>query len=440
MKSVVEYNKEFDLCCGCGLCTKLCPHNNLSMVYNEDVGRWEPQRINSTICEYKCNGVCVRNCPSYTIDNKEYYSMDNVKGRLAKCKILTGWSKNDDLRYNASSGGFIKYFAKLLINIGVVDGVISLKHEDRDEYIPGIYTNEADIEKMPNSIYHQVSFEKAFDILHENNMRFLVIGCPCHIRAIDNYVKRNHSLRKRVVLKIALICGGTFNRDIRNAFCHYKNSDNGFVVSYRNGGRYRKTKMVNDDCEQIYDIRKTKSILEEIDNMILMDKSLVQNACLYCVDHLGESADIVVGDAWTKKYNDDMSGVNLLIFRTDRAGTALSQIMAEGGFSLVEATIADIEEAQTLRYTYGLVGKYMRDSLFGFELSNEEKRLLNMEDVKLIHDKEVIRQYIRKKEYTKAKYVYCWQEKKEILFTFLRKITICRMVKNVLATIGLWRR
>ncbi len=66
---------------------------------------------------------------------------------------------------------------------------------------------------MPNSIDHNINFEKAFEVIKKEEGKFLIIGLLCQFTGIEIILnkKKFESLEDKIYLKVALICGYTFD-------------------------------------------------------------------------------------------------------------------------------------------------------------------------------------------------------------------------------------
>lgn len=126
---------KFDLCCSCGACQYICSFDNIQMKFDTILGKWQAIVINSEQCK-SCNGRsnCLSVCPSYSIDYHEIVNNENQMGKILS--VWNGWSNNEDIRLNSSSGGLIRTLCNYLLQTKRVDGVISLKHESGFEYFP----------------------------------------------------------------------------------------------------------------------------------------------------------------------------------------------------------------------------------------------------------------------------------------------------------------
>ena len=367
-----------DLCISCGACKHICPFNNIEMQYNHCRGKWDAEVNNTDICR-KCNGkkTCLYVCPSYEMDYMTLFGSDE-NGLLGKIQdVYNGYSTNKSIRHNSSSGGFIRELCNSLMDNHDIDGIIGLTHLEGMEYAPSL-TSETS--KLVNSIYHNVNYENAFDILQKNNGKYLLIGLPCQITSIENlFNKPKYSyLRGRVFAKVALICGYSFDRINAQALALLNNIEL-HEISYRGKGKYRKTRVSDRFRSTVYDVVRPKSLHEHINNKFFFDKYLVQYGCLYCVDHLGYAADLVVGDAWQKRYKDDKVGTNIIICRTENGAAALSRTRNfhfETGFN------NEIVESQSNLYALGSLGEAMKNIQFKHKtFSPNHLRTKNMEDI-----------------------------------------------------------
>lgn len=360
-----EYNSikiitDNDYCISCGACTHICPHDTIRMQYDSFRGKWDAIVQDTGKC-VSCNGFknCLAVCPSYNVDYMRLAS-SHENQLLGKIKsIYNGYSADMSTRLNASSGGFIRELSRTLLEKQTITGIITITHDGGMEYTPKILT---DITEMPNSIYHNINFESAIDLLRNNEGKYLLIGLPCQITSILQLVqkKKFSFLKERLEATIALICGYTFDRTNMEAFAffHERQLDQ---ISYRENGRYRKTRLGTGDSSILFDTKRPQTLNEDIINRLTFDRLLVQENCLYCVDHIGYCADLVVGDAWLKRYSDDVSGTNLVIVRTDQGQDLIDRM---NNFTFEQASINDIVESQHNEYAYGSIAETMKTMEF----------------------------------------------------------------------------
>ncbi len=294
-------------------------------------------------------------------DAKYSSSENDLLGRIRA--VYTGYSNNNEIRYCSSSGGVIREICRSLIQKKSVDGIIALQHVKGMDYEPMIVQH---VDEMPNSIYHNVNFSRAIQCLKEKPGRYAIIGLPCQLTSIDLFLSKeeNQGIKERCFLKISLVCGYSFERNNLLALAAWYNT--AFeTITYRNGGRYRSFRFVSTDGSvQEYVAHPADNCRSLLAQNIAFDRFHAQNGCLWCVDHLGYCADIVVGDAWLARFRSDAQGVNIILIRT-KLGEEIIQTVK--GIDLTPGNLQDIIESQGV-YAKGEIGEGMRrwreDSVF----------------------------------------------------------------------------
>jgi coenzyme F420-reducing hydrogenase beta subunit len=421
----IQVIEENDLCISCGACTHICPFDNILMQYIDSRGKYDAVVQDDDFC-LKCNGSknCLAVCPSYNV-NYEGLASSSQNDFFGKIEnVYNGFSKKEETRYTSSSGGFIKSLGKELLDKNEINGIISITHDEGLDYTPKIIT---DVSLMPSSIYHNINFENAIELLKNNDGKYLLIGLPCQITSIEQLIeKRKYKyLKDRIYAKVALICGYTFERTNMEFF----ESVNNFLmedISYRENGRYRKTRLTNNEESILFDVYNPKGINERINNNIMFDKMMPQKNCLFCVDHMGYCADIVVGDAWQQRYREGKIGTNIVVTRTilgDSIVKCLDSIYLEEGHS------SELEESQHL-YAKPFLGLSMaKRNLFQDKFT--AKHLLSSEKIKFnsitfsFKDKLKIiflKKILRKKNFKSVKLVYIFIEFKLVMKLIIKTI------------------
>jgi len=413
-----------DLCISCGACVHGCFHENIELRFNAGRGKWDAFVKDSAICQ-SCSDrpECLAVCPHFDIDYVELAG-SHENGLLGRIQhVYNGYAKDPSLRYRSSSGGFVRELSRTLLARQEIQGVISLAHERGLDYSPQIVTN---VEEMHNSIYHNINYERAIRLIQENTGRYLLVGLPCQVTGVELFLRREKkaSLRKRIYGKVALMCGYTFDRKNIQAFAFY----NGFPLSevtYREGGRYRKTRLRNGSREIVVEAIRPRNLRDKINNWLCFDQVLVQTGCLYCVDHLGYCADLVVGDAWQKRYEADSLGTNMIISRTDLGEKMIAELRA---FHFEDGTLEEVIEAQSARYALGALGEGMgRVILKGHYYSPHRKRTDHPPDLvthalgpKDLMKIRIVKRLLREEKFRLAKWLYILLEARGLLMGGIR--------------------
>lgn len=196
----IAYKKVSDKCSGCGACYYTCPANSIELkTVRERNGAIA--LINVESCK-NCN-LCHKVCPE--ISDVQLF---------VPLKVYAAWVK-DNLDYKTtSSGGIATLVSRWIIkNNGIVYGAGVVENEIKHIRID----NQIDLDLIKGSKYVQSSFQiyKDLTIDLKNNKKVLVIGTPCQIAAIKNYVP--DYLSENLYL-IDLVCHGVPSQKIFNQY------------------------------------------------------------------------------------------------------------------------------------------------------------------------------------------------------------------------------
>ena len=127
-------------CTGCKSCGDVCPVDAIRF-YDEADGFWYPT-INHDKC-VKC-GLCANKCPSLN-------SVDSLEKCVIKCYGVK--AKNEEIRYNSTSGGFFSVLAEKWIDYGGT--VVGAEYDDSNLVFHSIAFDKKDISKLRQSKYVQ---------------------------------------------------------------------------------------------------------------------------------------------------------------------------------------------------------------------------------------------------------------------------------------------
>lgn len=206
MKNVSDVG---DLCTGCGTCAGICPPGSIVMRIDHDRGVYEP------LVDGECDecGLCLKVCPGIGVDftdlNMRVFGRepeDILMGNYEECYIAH--SRDEELRYGASSGGMISQILIYLLEEGLIDGalVTRMNPERPLEPEPFIARTPQEIIESRGSKYCPVPANVALREILERPGRYAVVGLPCHIGGIRKAEKINKTLRKRIKYHIGIVC------------------------------------------------------------------------------------------------------------------------------------------------------------------------------------------------------------------------------------------
>lgn len=303
------------MCIGCGICKN--EFNDSIDLHLDSNGKFD---IDATSWNKEKDLTFSRLCPECNTGNSSLEIWGTIH------KSWYGWSNNEEYRRIASSGGVITEIASYLLERKKVDAILHIKR-DPNNPIKNIYTVTTTQEELidtcgsryaPSSLLLQLD-----EVLQDNTLA--VIGKPCDIRALNNYLAEHPNLSKKIVYKISMFCGGVPSENATLSMLKKMNVRSSDIIemSYRGNG-WPGYATVTEKSGKI-----SSMSYEESWGKILGRN--IHRCCKVCVDGLGEGADINCGDGW---YDTDKGypkgtygdGRNIIITR-NKNGTDLIEEM-----------------------------------------------------------------------------------------------------------------
>jgi len=203
------------MCCGCGTCAGICPTDAIEMRINKR-GFYIPIKNNQkcTLCGL-CNDVCPQNNKNSKYKNLNEFvfgkiANDDLLGNYINCYV--GYSTNEKLRFESSSGGKITQILISVLEEGVINGALVTRMKKYDPLIPEPFiarTKEEIISAM-GSKYCPVPANIMLNeiIKSKSDEKFAVVGLPCHILGIRKVEMLIPKLQEKIVLHLGILCSG----------------------------------------------------------------------------------------------------------------------------------------------------------------------------------------------------------------------------------------
>lgn len=201
-------------CTGCMACVNGCAHNAIQVITDHE--GFDRPVINERLCVNcgLCRKICPINCPPQYGNPQRVYS---------------GWSADEKVRLNSSSGGAFTEIARpVLENGGVVfgcalNGTLQAEHT----YVESIEDLRL---SLRGSKYVQskigVSYRKAKDFLRQGR-KVLFSGTPCQIAGLRNYLKKDYDN----LITVDLICHGVPSPMMFDEYKKYISATEGMVLT-----------------------------------------------------------------------------------------------------------------------------------------------------------------------------------------------------------------
>ena len=164
-------------CCGCGLCTALCPKDAIRM--QEDKNGYRYPVINTELC-IKCKR-CLNHC-AYKKENSGTVPLE----------VFASSAKDKQLLQQAASGGIFGALALRILNAGgTVFG--SALEQENGKLIPRhvMINNQANLPKIQGSKYVQSITDDVFALVQkevQTGKPVLFSGTPCQVDAVKELI------------------------------------------------------------------------------------------------------------------------------------------------------------------------------------------------------------------------------------------------------------
>lgn len=322
-------------CVGCGTCVGVCHKNAITLVSDQKDGVYVPKVDMAKCCS--C-GFCARSCPGYSSNlndlNQEIFGKepeDILIGNYNKC--YTGYSIDNNIRYNSSSGGLVTQVLIFALEEGLITGALVTRMSKSAPLTPEpfIARSKQEIMDAMKSKYCPVPANIMLrEIINsKENERFAVVGLPCHIRGIRLAERINSALRDKIILHLGLFCHHNANILCTKLFL-------------------KKLRIKEDDVSQInyrgegwpgtfsIEFKDGTKISTNFNNFFLYPSIYLfsQNGCFTCSDALCELADISFGDAWLAEQSRDKVGTSIAIIRNKYGDEILQKACRKGRVKL----------------------------------------------------------------------------------------------------------
>ena len=339
---VVRKNK----CCGCGVCAGVCPHETLSMQFNQ-YGEYNPVMVGNCV---QC-GLCEQACPFLhehpnedEIGQELYAKTSGMKFRKETGYYLdsyVGYAPNQEMHRNGVSGGVATWILCQLLERQLVDHVIAVVPTPNPEryFEFGRFDSCADVKACAGTVYYPVELSDAIQHILKNQGTYAVICLPCVSKALRKASASMPRLKERIGYIIGLAC-----LEQRTSF--YAEHLIGAIQDPPEGSpekiRFRAKRpdlpAHTPEFLAVYQGQVEKRVLMMQDWGL---PSFQMGACFRCDDAFAETADVVLMDAWLPDYRSSPAGHSIVLTR-DRE---LSEILSTAP-SLKPIVIDDVIRSQ----------------------------------------------------------------------------------------------
>lgn len=290
----INKTRQLNLCVSCEICNAVCPVGAIKIEYKG--GQFLPR-----VDEEKCKGcgLCVKLCPGISIASLNLRKVARFEEFAGGClKVYSAYSKDQNIRKNSTSGGLITQLIVKLLDDGKFEGAFVLPFNTftgspaRLELVTEVKKVMAASKSkyIPASVYNVIKTLET-----ESDPEYIIVGTPCQIRGIKNYIKENN-VNDENLLFLGLFCDATLNFNIIRYFEDKYSKGNEKIIKFdfRN-----KEKDGWPGHPKLY-FDSNREVMAHRSERIKVKKYFQLERCLYCLDKLNRSADISFGDCYIR--------------------------------------------------------------------------------------------------------------------------------------------
>ena len=312
-----------DLCLGCGLCEAIGNKEQYVMTL-DDSGFYKPVEIGERDRETEKRIEAI--CPGININVPKFGN--EVWGNVVRS--FSGWSNDDEIRRQGSSGGSISALCVFLLNEKLVDGILHVGRSGPDtiENKLMVSRNRDDVLRNASSRYAPSKvFNDLISILDSSHETFCFVGKPCDVAALKKFIVFFPQYADRIKYYFSFFCAGMPSyAGTQKLLDRFNKKELPTTLRYRGDG-WPGFFTAGYSSGEVYRISYEESWGEVLGKC-------VHTRCKICPDGIGLLADIVFGDAWETKegYPDfeERPGKSILISRT-QSGDRLLTMALNGG-------------------------------------------------------------------------------------------------------------
>ncbi len=297
MKTVCEINE----CTGCKACINVCTHKAINLVDTM-------KNLNAVIDESICVNCarCTDVCPNRNTVNKR-----------TQISWWQGWSKNENIREQGSSGGVASSIMMNFVNWG---GYVCSCLFESGDFVFRCTNDLKEVRRFAGSKYVKSNMGNVYQEIRKllaDGEKCLFIGLPCQVAALLKYIPKK---LQTGLYTVDLICHGTPSVKLFELYL----KQNGVELSELQSVMFREKSMMGIKLNG-----KTFSAPGTVDRYLISFLNAINytDYCYHCQYAVTERvADVTLGDSWGTSMTSEMSkGVSLITVQSEK-GKALLEI------------------------------------------------------------------------------------------------------------------
>lgn len=317
-------------CIGCGACAVARPRE--IGVAIDRFGRLRAIRLQEisladTAESIDAQAVCPFSSTAIDEDEIGRRTFAHIRNHTPKIGYWTGchagYVTEDGYREGGSSGGLGSWLPAELLRRGLVDSVLHVKPARNP---PGGLLFEYQVSRTVDEIrggaksrYYPCDLSSVLRHINETPGRYALVALPCFSKAARLLAVQNPTIAKRLRFVIALVCGHMKSTGYARMYAWQAGvmPDELSYIDFRHKGPGETARRY---FVRVVGERGGERVEALADNKAFFGTDwghgfFKYQACDYCDDVVGETADVSIGDAWLPKYVQDPAGTNVIVSR-----------------------------------------------------------------------------------------------------------------------------
>lgn len=358
-----------DYCTGCGLCME-----GAQVKFGEEEGFDYPILETEAQIDF-CRKVCPANAAAFN-KNREYSLWGDYRA------VYKGWSLDREIRYKAASGGVITAICVYLLKTKQVDYVLHVGEKIDSPLAVQLYChdNEEDVIRFCASRYITgISYGDLYRYLKEGKS-YAIVGKPCDIEALTNLIKLDSLLKECIKYRFTFFCAGAPSRNASIKLAEHFGAGLNQIkrITYRGNGWPGLTAVAVKGETKSF----TMDYIDSWNNILGRD---VRKMCKFCINGIGEAADISCGDLWKLDENKkpvfiESQGQNIIFARTESGHDLLKEISGNGYLHIEPYT--KLSELSYIQSNHSMKRATMYGKITGLKLVGREVPLYRCSGLK----------------------------------------------------------
>ncbi len=326
------------LCNSCGACFAACPTGAIE--FRETVGG----HLFPTIDEEKCIhcGRCYAICPGRGLGKAatEKLPGDPFAGGIRQAFV--GRANDAVIFNNSQSGGIATALLDSLLSAGEIDGAFTaiMRRGPSPCGIPAVVSSPQELPETQKSKYIPIPLLKEIPSILNQEGSYAFVGLPCHMHGLHNLFTLYPELKRKIVVKIGLVCERVLSLAILGYFSSLVSFSNLVFLTFKDKQRpsYPGNVVVESDDGRL-------RILDSSVRMAAKD-FFTPPRCRLCFDKLNTLSDIVVGDPHGITGVNRTEGESLVLLRTETGEEYFNRAVEENVVTVREIGVQEAVAGQ----------------------------------------------------------------------------------------------